>query len=342
MAANMEAKSTSDNWWSASNRLAGLRRFAVAITFLNILGHTVLGFEPSWAQPLVSLAVAYGVELMLEWVDARANKRAPYFLGGVRPFTDFLLSAHITGLAVAMLLYANDRLWPIAFASAVAIASKRIFRIPAGNATRHFLNPSNFGITLTLLLFPWVGIAPPYHFTENTTGVLDWILPGIIIVSGTFINFRFTHRLPLIAAWLGGFAIQALFRGLVFGTPLDAPFVMMTGLAFVLYTFYMVTDPATTPGSTRAQIAFGAAVAAAYSVLVMVHVVFGLFFALTVVCAIRGLSVYVASLRSRVRSAEPTVAAPALRPMVPSPEPAAAVRDFSAGTLDPGLGADRR
>ncbi|MDB9427884.1 hypothetical protein PJW00_09835 [Microcystis aeruginosa LE3] len=31
------------------NRLAGLRRFAIAITFLNILGHTGLGFEQSSA-----------------------------------------------------------------------------------------------------------------------------------------------------------------------------------------------------------------------------------------------------------------------------------------------------
>src|SRR5262245_43850149 len=99
MAAMSKTKTTNENWWSASNRLAGLRRFAVAITVLNILGHTVLGFEPSWATPLVSLAVAYGMELLLEWVDARANKRAPFFAGGIRPLTDFLLSAHITGLA---------------------------------------------------------------------------------------------------------------------------------------------------------------------------------------------------------------------------------------------------
>src|ERR1022692_858153 len=32
-----------------------------------------------------------------------------------------------------MLLYANDRLWPIAFASAAAIGSKAIFRVGAGS-----------------------------------------------------------------------------------------------------------------------------------------------------------------------------------------------------------------
>ena len=34
----------------------------------------------------------------------------------------------------------------------------------------------------------------------------------------------------------------------------------MSGVAFILYTFYMVTDPPTTPGTTRNQIFFGASV----------------------------------------------------------------------------------
>ncbi|MGD0362818.1 MAG: RnfABCDGE type electron transport complex subunit D [Bryobacteraceae bacterium] len=273
---------TASQTWTPSNRLAGLRRFAAAITLLNILGHTVFGFEQSWAQPLVSLAAAYSMEILLELVGGR--RRAWLSRGTI----DFLLPAHITALAVAMLLYANDRLWPIAFASAAAIGSKAIFRIGAGPHTRHFFNPSNFGITVTLLLFPWVGIAPPYHFTENLVGVGSWILPGVIVFSGAFLNARFTHKLPLIGAWLGGFALQALIRSWWFGTPPVAAWLPMTGVAFLLYTFYMVTDPATSPGSRGGQIFFGLAVALAYGILMMAHVVFGLFFSLTLVCALRG------------------------------------------------------
>lgn len=284
---------TTPDSWNRSDRLGGLRRFAVAITILNILGHTLFGFEQSWAQPLVALATAYSTEILLELIDAWAKHRTPRFLGGVRNLVNSLLSAHISALAVAMLLYANDRLWPIAFATATAICSKVIFRAPFKNGDRHFFNPSNFGITITLLLLPWVGIAPPYHFTENLDRFGDWILPAIIFVSGTFLNARFTHRLPLIAAWLGGFAAQAFARSMIFGTPVTASLLPMTGLAFILYTFYMVTDPATTPNGSRAQIAFGMGVAAIYALLLVTHVVFGLFFALTIVCALRGVSLYV-------------------------------------------------
>jgi hypothetical protein len=299
--------------WGDAKRVGGLRRFAAAITILNILGHTVLGFEQSWAQPLVGLSTAYALELLLEVVGAWGARRRPHFAGGLRRFVDFLLPAHITALAVAMLIYANDRLWVVAFATAAAIGSKVLLRAPAGHGRRHFYNPSNFGITVALLLFNWVGIAPPYHFTENLDRVGDWLLPAVIICTGLFLNARFTQRLPLIAGWLGGFVAQALLRSYLFDTPLVAPLLPMTGLAFLLYTFYMVTDPATTPGGARGQVAFGLGVATAYCLLMVTHVVFGLFFALTLVCTARGAGLYVWSwVRQRERVQLAAVQAPVI------------------------------
>ena len=308
-----------------SDRLGGLRRFAIAITVLNILGHAFFGFEQSLAQPLVALISAYSVELLLEFIEARCNRRALRFMGGgPRKFIDFLLSAHITGLACAMLLYANERLGPVVFAAVVSICAKAVLRVPAGGGTRHFFNPSNFGITVTLLAFSWVSVAPPYQFTENMTGFGDWILPAVIVCTGTFLNARFTHRLPLIAAWLGGFVAQGVLRSLFFDTPFGASLVPMTGVAFILYTFYMVTDPATTPNGRREQIVFGLSVAAVYGVLMVAHVVFGLFFALTIVCAFRGLGIYVMRWASKrhARDEMEGVAAPAA---LSSPSPARAM-----------------
>ena len=295
-----------------ADRLGGLRRFAVAITVLNILGHVFFGFEQSYAQPVVAVVSAYCVELLLELIDARCHRRALRFRGGgARRFIDFLLSAHITGLACAMLLYANERLGPVIFASVVAICSKAVLRAPHGNGTRHFFNPSNFGITITLLSFSWVSVAPPYQFTENMTGAGDWILPAIIVCTGTFLNARFTHRLPLIAAWLGGFVAQGALRSLLLDTPLEAGLIPLTGVAFVLYTFYMVTDPATTPARRRDQIVFGFSVAAVYGLLMVTHVVFGLFFSLTIVCAVRGLGMYARQwVRGRVPRESEAVSAP--------------------------------
>jgi Na+-translocating ferredoxin:NAD+ oxidoreductase RnfD subunit len=280
-------------------RLAALRRFATAITILNVLGHTVLGFEQAWATPIVALLAAYSTEVLLEVIDAWRHGRKPRFLDGGTAPLDFLLSAHISGLAVSMLLYANDRLLPIVFAAVTAIASKHIFRAGVNGHSRHFFNPSNLGITATLLAFPWVGIAQPYMFTENLRGGWDWALPALIVCTGSFLNAKLTRRIPLILSWLGFFVLQAAVRHFLFGSMFLASLNPMTGVAFLLFTFYMVTDPATTPVTVRGQVAFGAAVAIAYGVLMTLHVVFGLFFALSAVCVGRGLQMYLRALAAQ-------------------------------------------
>lgn len=281
-------------------RIAALRRFAVAITALNLLGHSFLGFEQAWAHLVAAVVTAHIAELLLETITAWSQHRRPRFLGrGTTGFIDFLLSPHITGCAVSMLLYPGGRITPVVFAAVVAIASKTLLRAPVDGGTRHFLNPSNFGITATLVAFPWVGIAPPYQFTENLRGAADWVLPAIIILTGSFLNTRFTKRIPLIAGWLAAFALQAIVRTAITGQSTLSALLPMTGVAFILFTFYMVTDPATTPDAPRAQVLFGAAVAIAYGALMVLHVVFGLFFALTLVTAGRGALMALTSLAKK-------------------------------------------
>jgi len=274
-------------------RLFALWYFTILMIVWNILGQTYLGFEQSWATPFVGVGSAIALQMLLEWVDATAKNRELRFAGGWGNFLNFLPAAIIPGFACAMLLYANERLWPIVFAVALSIGSKVLIRAPVGQGrTQHIFNPSNFGVALTLVLFPQVGFAPPYHFTENITGVWDWILPGIVLLSGIVIHGCFTGRLPLVAAWVIGFALQGQFRACLSGTPYLVPFMPMTSAAFIVFTLYMVPDPATTPLKPWRQTAFGFAVALVYGTIQMLHLVFGLFFALLTVSAIRGISLH--------------------------------------------------
>jgi enediyne biosynthesis protein E5 len=292
-------------------RIVALSRFAFAITLLNIVGHFWLGFEQSLAHPLVSLAFAYGTEFLLETLDSRSTGRPARYLGGWRKAVIFLLPAHITGLACAMLLYTNSTLMPVAFAATTAIASKYLVRVRINGASRHVLNPSNFGITMTLLAFSWVGIAMPYMFTERLISWGNWVLPLIMICSGTFLNYKLTRRMPLIVSWLGAYVLQAYLRA-VFGEGIFLAALMpMTGVAFILFTFYMVTDPSTTPQAPAAQVLFGASVAGVYGLLVLNHIVFGLFYALTIVCLTRA-AYHLVLNAVAVRRTLPGAASPAL------------------------------
>jgi enediyne biosynthesis protein E5 len=266
-----------------------LRRFAISITIFNILGYTVLGFEQPWLWPFIALATGYSVELGLELISARVEHRAPRFTGnGVRGVVEFLFPAHITSLALNMLIYVNDQVFVMMFGVLVAIGAKHVLRAPVRGRLRHYMNPSNFGIAAILLLFPWGSIAPPYHFSEHVSGWIDWLIPGLIIIGGTMINGKLTGRMWLIGGWVVGFALQAVVRGVLTGTSIPGALATMTGIAFILFTNYMVTDPGTSPSKPGAQVAFGGGVAVAYGLLTAMHIAYGIFFATAIVCLVRG------------------------------------------------------
>src|SRR5262245_45080494 len=246
-------------------RLFALWYFTTLMIVWNVLGHTALGFEQSWATPLTAIATAIAVSMFLDWVDARARNREVRFAGSLGNFLNFLPACLIPGFACGMLLYANERLWPVVFAVALSISSKLILRAPVGNGhTQHIFNPSNFGVAATLVLFPDVSFAPPYHFTENITGLWDWAVPLIVLTTGVIIHALFTGRLPLVGAWIAGFVVQGLVRAQLFDIPFYVPLVPMTSAAFIIFTLYMIPDPATTPLRPARQAFFGLSVALVY------------------------------------------------------------------------------
>jgi enediyne biosynthesis protein E5 len=267
-----------------------LRNFALSISVLNIFGYTLLGFEQPWLWPLLAIGVAYTTEIVFETISAWAQRRSPRYLeNGLRGMYEFLLPAHITALAVNMLLYANNQFLPVIFGVVVGVSAKHALRAPIAGRMRHFMNPSNFGIAVTLLCFgSWVSIAPPYEFTEKANTFFRVLIPIILVTSGTVLNALLTKRTPLIIGWLGGFAIQAFIRHGIWHVALFSALGPMTGVAFVLYSNYMVSDPGTTPTKGRAQFMFGSGVAMVYGLLMVFQVVYTLFFATAIVCLLRG------------------------------------------------------
>lgn len=308
----------------------GLRMSATLATVFTILGHTVFGFEQSWAQVVVALLTGYTCAMFFEWVDARANGITPaYAGGGVRKLVDFLLSAHMTSITMSFLLFVNKQLWIMALAVTLAIGSKYVLRVRQNGRLQHFMNPSNFGIAVVLLAYQWTGILP-WAFTTNIFGIWDWVVPLIIVGLGFRLNLFFTGRLPTIAAWLGTFVVLGALRAwFIYDASIVAELVPLTGIAFVLFTFYMITDPQTSPSRFRSQLLFGSGIALAYSVLLLLHVQYTMFYSVTVVAATRGLYLFALSLR-----------APASAPVaVPVPasgfSDGAAAMAGTAGSADP-------
>jgi enediyne biosynthesis protein E5 len=301
----------------ADPRYTALRNFAISISALNVFGYTLLGFEQPWLWPLFSVLVAYATDIIFELIRGWAYQHRPRFLGnGMRGIYEFLLPAHITALAVNMLLYANNQYWPVMFGVVIAVSQKHFLQAPVAGKMRHFMNPSNFGIAATLLLFgSWVSISPPYMFTEWASSYFRLMIPIVILTSGTVINAMLTRRVPLIVGWLGTFFIQGFVRHWLWGVQLNTALSVMTGVAFVLFTNYMITDPGTTPTKPRAQFMFGMSVALVYAALMEFNIVYTLFFATAIVCGGRGLGWWIAHLRKAGRTKEALAAAGSQAPV---------------------------
>ncbi|MCB9794621.1 MAG: enediyne biosynthesis protein UnbU [Alphaproteobacteria bacterium] len=306
---NANAKSEAPPQKKTRDPRTGLRTSATLATVFTIIGHSYLGFEQSFAAPVVALVTGYICGLLFEYVDAKANQRPLAFMGGgFKKLVDFLLPTHMTAITLAFLLYSNERVWVIAFAVALAIGSKFFFRVHTRGRYRHFLNPSNFAIAVTLLLFQWT-TAIPWGYTVMGPPWLDAALVLFIVFMGTRLNLLFTGRLPLIATFIAGWFVQGAFRAWLTGGPLRCEIVGMTGVAGTLFIFYMITDPMTSPHGRREQMVFGASIAAAYGLCMHLNIQYAIFYSVAIVCAARGMLLFLEDLRDRRAEA-----APALQP----------------------------
>ena len=88
-------------------------------------------------------------------------------------------------------------------------------------------------------------------------------------------------RADVALAFLGTFVALVFLRALYLGDPWSIPLKQMQSGAILLFAFFMISDPRTTPDARAWRIAYGAAVAllAAYLVFVR-YVPEGLIYAL--------------------------------------------------------------
>jgi hypothetical protein len=267
----------------------GLRMSASLATVFTILGHTFFGFEQPLIAVFVALGTGYACALLFEFVDAWACNGTPNYVGGGwKKFVDFLLPAHMTSITLSFLMYTYDQMWPLAFTVAVSLGAKHVIRVQQRGRLQHVMNPSNFGAVICFAIFQWTTVLP-WGFTTYLSGWGDLLVPIVIVMLGSRLNLLFTGRWPLISTWLASYAVLSFARSLMLGTSWLAELVIFSGIPLVLFTFYMITDPQTSPGRPRSQMMFGASIAIAYELLLAMQVQYTMFYAVGAVCAARGL-----------------------------------------------------
>jgi enediyne biosynthesis protein E5 len=159
-----------------------------------------------------------------------------------------LLSPIITSCGLTLLLRA-DALWVPPLAAFLAIASKFTLRIRG----RHFFNPANLGICALMLLTPRAWCSPA-QWGEGGLLLLWMIALGCTVAHRAF-------RSDVSLAFLGSWMLLRATRVMWLGQPAAVLAHQLESGALILFTFFMISDPKTTPRGRALRIGFGAAVA---------------------------------------------------------------------------------
>jgi enediyne biosynthesis protein E5 len=157
-------------------------------------------------------------------------------------------SALISGLSLCLLLRTNAI--PLAMLAAViAIASKFTLRVRG----KHVFNPTNFAIVSMMLVSNDVWVSPG----QWGSGV---VFAFLLASAGTLVVTR-AARADVTLAFLSMHVALNVGRALRLGEPLAIPLYRFESGALVLFAFFMISDPRTTPDSRAGRLLFAALVA---------------------------------------------------------------------------------
>ncbi len=205
----------------------------------------------------LSCFLCYGI-FQLQW-DAEACRYAIIattclgtqavfiFANGLERRT--LKSAAITTLGLCLLLKSGSTI-TLVLGAFVAIASKFVLRVQG----KHIFNPANIGIVAAMLL----------------TGD-GWVSPGqwgsgaalvfLVGSAGLMVVLR-VGRIDTSIAFLLAFAALHFARNVLYlGWGVDVWLHQLTNGSLLLFTFFMITDPVTTPSAPRARVGWSIAIA---------------------------------------------------------------------------------
>lgn len=157
-------------------------------------------------------------------------------------------SALITALSLTLLLRVSEP-WIAALAAVLAIGSKFAIRVEG----RHIFNPANFGLIVVATLLPGAWVSPGQWGAGALTAML-------FAFAGLAVSGR-AGRWDVALAYLGCVAALVFGRALWLGDPLAIPWRQMQSGALLLFAFFMITDPMTTPKARSARLLFAAATA---------------------------------------------------------------------------------
>jgi len=211
------------------------RLYQIAILAgLVLFGVTRLDFE---VAPL-RIGLVLAACLATQWIGMR--------LTGQRGFDP--KSPLISALGLAMLLRTDSEA-AMVFAAVITIAAKFVLRVNG----KHVFNPTNFSL-VAMMLLGWGWVSPGQWGSVAFFAFLLACLGGLVVNRAA--------RSDVTYAFLASYMGIVFGRALWLGEPLAIPLHHLQNGAFLIFTFFMISDPRTTPDSRPGRVLFACAVAA--------------------------------------------------------------------------------
>ena len=212
----------------------------VVLSLLVVFGVFVLNFDIRWQNALTIVVSA----LVAQYI-------ASNFIGEIK-FDP--LSPMITSLSLTLLLRTEATELAM-LAAAIAIGSKFLLRVRG----KHVFNPANVALVALSLLSDraWVSSG---QWGSAAIGAFALACLGFIVLTRA-------KRAETTLAFLSAFAILLLGRALWLNDPLSIPLHQLQNGTLLIFAFFMISDPKTTPDSRIGRVTYGMLVASiAYAI----------------------------------------------------------------------------
>lgn len=207
-------------------------------------GILILHWTPDWRHYIITIS---GCLLFQYTADSIKQRR---FLNPAE-FDRWGFSVLISAMSLCLLLKTN--LWYISLLAAfLTVASKYVFKWKG----KHIFNPSAFGIVATLWLSGEAWLSPG-QWGSNAVMFFGAITLGTIVVTRVQ---KLDVSLAFLLAYVGFLYWRQVY---VLGWPLDYFLHSVSTGSLLLFTFFMISDPRTSPNHPIARIIWAILIAAA-------------------------------------------------------------------------------
>ncbi len=197
------------------------------LSALLVYGIQNLGWEQNLAVYLITITFCLFVQLVaVRWLKLSLFS---------------LKSALITALGLCLLLK-SDEWWVIPVTAFLAIGSKFIIRWNG----KHIFNPVNFGLIVPAIVTGRAWISPGQWGNSA-------LLIFAVLALSSFLLLR-VGRIDTTITFLASlFVLQYVRTVLYLGWPIDHLFHQFSNGTLLLFAFFMITDPMTTPNVAKAR-----------------------------------------------------------------------------------------